>query len=264
MNIFIYELKQNKKNMIIWGITYIALISVFMQFLSSFLEQTDSLKAILDNMPAAYMKAMNFDIGIIFSKMGFFSFVYSYVILIGAIQAFHIGCNLMSKEKRLKAAEFLMTKPKTREKIFLMKFLTGIALLIFNFAIVYVTSLIFLDIGNDNSINMKTINLICTSYLLVQIIFYTLAIFIGCAMNKIKSVISVTMGVTLGLFILGMVEKITGSEILRCLVPYSYFEGGYIIENNSYNSTYLYITMVISVVFTIGAYITYKKKDIKI
>ncbi|HNX92769.1 MAG TPA: ABC transporter permease subunit, partial [Syntrophomonas sp.] len=129
MNIFRYELKAYRPSILIWACS-MALLAILYIFLFKGLgNDIESFKAFLNNMPDAIKASFNILIDSIATLEGFYSFVFSFVLLCGAIQAMNLGTAIVSKEVREKTADFLLTKPVSRIAIMTSKLLAAITAL---------------------------------------------------------------------------------------------------------------------------------------
>lgn len=110
----------------------------------------------------------------IFTMINFYAYIFSFVVVCGAIQAMNIGISIISKETRFKTADFLLTKPASRFKILTSKLSAGITnLLITN--IIYVGLSVFvLKTFQNTDFDMKIFLLISCSLFLEQLIFFAL------------------------------------------------------------------------------------------
>ncbi|MDN4075082.1 ABC transporter permease subunit [Fictibacillus terranigra] len=114
MNIFLHELKVNRKSMLIWAFALAAVTVLFFSIYPSVEKDGDQFIKVLQNYPEGVLKALGVQISTITSLLGFYSYFFLYVMLCGAIQAMNLGTGILSKEVSGKTAEFILTKPVTR------------------------------------------------------------------------------------------------------------------------------------------------------
>ena len=74
------------------------------------------LKKYLKDYPEPVRKALGLSVDSISSILGFYSYIFLYITLCGAIQAMNLGTSIISKEVSEKTADFLLTKPVTRHR----------------------------------------------------------------------------------------------------------------------------------------------------
>src|SRR5690554_2840104 len=117
MNVFLHELRMYRKSTFVWALS-LAGVSVFLMSMYPALSQeVESFTQLLAGFPEAVIKALGISISTIGSLLGFYAYVFSFIMLAGAIQAMSLGVSLISKESRDHTADFLLSKPITRTKI---------------------------------------------------------------------------------------------------------------------------------------------------
>ena len=114
MNMFLHELKAYRKSTIIWTCSLIALVVLFLSMFPTFSKEADAFKEIMEGFPEPVRKALGLSVDSMSSILGFYSYIFLYITLCGAIQAMNLGTSIVSKEVREKTADFLLTKPVTR------------------------------------------------------------------------------------------------------------------------------------------------------
>lgn len=106
MNIFKHELKYYRKSTIIWACSMCAFSILFIFMFSSISGDIESFKNILYNVPENVRKALSIYVYSISTLEGFYSLIFVYIVLCGAIQAMNLGISIVSKEVREKTADF--------------------------------------------------------------------------------------------------------------------------------------------------------------
>lgn len=114
MNIFFHELKAYRKSTIIWACSLSAVAVLLLSMYPDFLTNEAEMKKLLEGYPEAVRKAIGVSIESFFTILGFYSYVFLYVMLSGSIQAMNFAVSIISKEVRQKTADFLLTKPVSR------------------------------------------------------------------------------------------------------------------------------------------------------
>jgi len=100
------------------------------------------------------------------------------------------------------------------------------------------------------------------SLFLIQLFFLTFGMLLSVFMNKLKTVIPVSLGVVFGFFILNLLNESLSGKPLTAISPFAYFSTTGIYENSAYDIKWLILNCVLVVAFTVGAYVKYIKKDI--
>lgn len=262
MNIFIHELKTYRKSTIIWSLSLIAIMIIFMSMYATFAEDAKGFMKIVENYPEAIRNAMGFNQENFFTILGFYSFPLSFITLCAAIQAMNLGTSIINKEVREKTADFLLTKPVTRTKILTAKLLAAFVSIgvtnIFYFA---AASFVALQVQTDD-FSLKIFLLLSLTIFFIQLIFLSLGIIISVIVQKIKSVLTVSLATVFAFYFVGMFSDTTGDEVKRYFSPFKYFDTAYIMKHSSYETTFLIAGAVIIILAIATSYVVYSKKDI--
>lgn len=262
MNMFKHELKANGKSTLIWTISIVLVTIFFFSMYPTFSKEAESLRKMFEGFPEALLKAINFDINNFTSILGFYSYTFVYISLIGAIQAMNLGVGLVSKEIREKTADFLLTKPVTRQQVMTAKISAAVtSILITNLAFI-ITVLGVSSVVADTDYSQKLFFLITLSLLFIQIIFFAIGLVISVAVQKIKSVLPISLGTVFGFFVINSFAKSFDDEKLSYLSPFHYFDSLYILQHEAYKTSYVIIGVVIVLISVLASYFIYIKKDI--
>ena len=261
MNIFLHELKAYRKSVIIWALSMAALAVLYMFLFKGLRNDIEEFKVFMNNMPDVMKKAFNIYLDSISTLVGFYSFVFTFVVLCGAIQAMNIGTAIVSKEIRDKTADFLMTKPISRDKILTSKLLAALSSLAIT-NIIYLCLTIPVAVVISNDINMKVFLMLSSTLFFVQVMFMTLGIIVSVIAGKIKSVISISLSTVFGFYIIGTLGSVIGDETVRYISPFRYFDLAYIIKNAAYETSFVIVGIIFVIAAIAASYLIYVKKDV--
>jgi len=228
-----------------------------------FINESSSMKEMLASLPEAALDAMGIDLELFFSAVGFYSYVFTYIGLAAAIQAMSLGMGILSKENRMKTADFLMSKPKSRSSIFLAKLAACLCSLFVTGAVFFLAAWLSILTMTGGDFAFAPFALISLSFLLLQMIFLSVGLLAAALVGRIKSVVSVTIGIVFGVFLLGIISSIAGSEALRWLSPFRYFDYGYAMKNHTYEGLFMILSAALILGAGIASYVIQMKKDIK-
>lgn len=262
MNMFLHELKAYRKSTIIWTLSLVALVILFLSMFPSFSKDAEEFKKLLEGFPVELRKAIGLSIDSIATLLGFYSYAFLYLKLAGAIQAMNLGTSILSKESREKTADFLLTKPVKRSQVVTAKVMAAfVSLIITN--IVFITSaFVMASIVAGDGFSRKALFLLSITLFFIQLMFLALGIITSVIFPKIKSVISVSLGTVFGFFMLGMISSTTDDKALRYLTPFNYFDSTYIVKNMGYENSFLVTGIILIVSAVAASYYLYAKRDV--
>lgn len=262
MNVFKREISSNFKQILGWSVGFSFLVLVFMPFSGAFMEQSQAFLTVIEGMGDTFMKAMNINPDLLFTKLGFYSYLYQFFGLMAAIQGLYFGIHTFSKEINMKTADFLFTKPKTRTSLFLEKIGSALLSLFLTWVVTVLASFIGLYFAKGEEMNFSIFFLLCFTLLFYYILFCFMGVAIATVVGRIKNVIAVSTGLGFVFFLLGMVSSVTGDEKLKYLSPLKYFDSNFILMNGSYENKFLLLTAVLSLLFLCVGYFFYTKRDV--
>ena len=261
MNIFLHELKSYRKSVITWAISMAATATLFILLYQAISSDIAAFTKVLESVPEALRNALGFLVGSLSTLPGFYSIIFTYLLLCGAIQAMNLGISIVSKEVSAKTADFLLTKPVSRATILNAKLMATLVSLV-------ATNLIFLAVtvpvalSQDPGTNMPLFLMISATLFLVQLMFASLGILAAVVTRKIKSVVAVSLPAAFGFFIVGMLGSVIGDKAIRYFTPFKYFDLAYILAHSSYEVSYLVVGAFLIVAAIAMSYLIYVRKDI--
>ncbi|MDR4888046.1 ABC transporter permease subunit [Fredinandcohnia sp. QZ13] len=262
MNVFFHEVRAYRKTTIIWTLSLVGVMALFMSMFPTIAKDIEEYQKVLDGFPDAMKQALGLQMETFGSVLGFYSYVFVYISLCGAIQAMNFGTAIVSKEVREKTADFLLTKPITRKAILTAKMIAAFTSILFTSLVFIVAAWLVVAVVATDDYSIKAFFLISLSLLLLQVIFLGIGIFLSVFLPKIKSVLSVSLGTVFAFFIIGMLSSTGGDELKRYLSPFKYFDSSYIMEHTSYEGAFLLAGLGIVLFATIASFFYYTKKDI--
>ena len=260
MNIYKYETRKKLISTLIWiigmGIFIFVFYSVFEAMGSS------AMADLLEEIPEAFLKA--FGMSDNFSTIiGYTAMICIYIVLCGAIFSCNLGLNAVSVEERDMTADFLISKPITRNRILTTKLLAALThMLIFsvlNSIMCYMGIEVF---RNGQEYSFLTFFLMMLGIFIIQILFFAIGLFISVSLKKMGSSLSFSLGLSFGFFILNSFDTILEGTFVKYFIPYDYFEFGYIIENTAFKTYGIVISIGLIIAFILGSYLLYNKRNI--
>ncbi|MBU3110587.1 ABC transporter permease subunit [Clostridium lacusfryxellense] len=262
MNMFFHELKAYRKSTIIWTCSLIALVVLFLSLFPAFSKEAEAFKEIMKGFPEPLRKAFGFSVDSMSSILGFYSYMFLYTTLCGAIQAMNLGTSIVSKEVRQKTADFLLTRPVTRRAIMTSKLMAALTCLVITNIIYLLVASIMASFVATEKYSYKMFFMVSITLFFVQLMFLALGIIISVLIPKIKSVLPISLGIVFAFFILGMFAATTGDDAMRYITPFKYFDTTYILNNSSYEVQFFIIGLGFIVAAITASYFVYSKKDV--
>ncbi|MCM3599678.1 ABC transporter permease [Robertmurraya korlensis] len=261
MNIFLHEIRAYRKSTLVWTVSLIALVLFFMSLFPSFAKDAEQVNELLKTLPEALRKAVGIEIGSFTSILGFYSYVFMYIALCGAIQAMMIGTSILSKEVREKTVDFLLTKPVSRSTIIVSKLSAAVvSIAITSLSFILCAYFIASYVKTEN-FNEQAFFLLSSTLFFVQVMFLTIGVIASMLLPRLKSVLSLSLGVVFAFFFIGMFGSTVGEASVRYITPFKYFDSMFIIKNSQYEWSYLIVGLVWIAVALSASFYIYTKRD---
>lgn len=261
MNIFKFEFHQHLKSTLIWSISIIAFGLLYVSMGPIFIDQSASLLAMLENMGDAFLQGLGIDIGVFFTPIGYFSYIGGFISIALAVQAMMYGIKVFVIEKNNKSVEFLYTKPVSRNKIFVSKNLANLGLLTITQVLVISSLYIATDVINEMQYDKWIMLQLLASYIPLQWMFYSVGMLVGASVKKLKNVVSVSIMVAVGMYILKMLSDVVGSEVIGYFSFYKYFSL-IDIATSGIDVQLALIALVITLVCSVASYVVFIRSDL--
>jgi ABC-2 type transport system permease protein len=220
-------------------------------------------KKLLEAYPATVRAMLGINLDYITSILGFYSMVFSFIILCGAVQAMNLGVSILSRESRERTADFLLVKPVTRSAIVSAKLLAALTVILATNAVFNAASALLANAVKTADFDGKLFFMVNLTLLFVQLIFLAVGVVVSVFFKKLKSVLPISLGVVFGLYMIGaLIATGKDDDWARYISPFKYFDITYIIKNAAYELPYLLTGAAVITVSIIVGYIVYNRKDI--
>lgn len=263
-NIFKYEFKMYAKSIIIWAISIILLLVIFMAFYPAFSSDVSRLDKMIENYPPELLKA--FGMGGTLSLatvLVFFAFIFTFLQLCLAVQAANYGFSILSIEEREFTADYLMSKPVSRPQIVIAKFSASFLALTITNIIAWLGSFLAIDLFRDGKpYDVDHLILLLSTIVLFQLLFLTVGMVISVLVRRIRSVLSFSLGLSFGTYILNAVRAIVGGETLGYFSPFYYFDPAVILDKGTLNVPMVSISVLVVILSIIATFALYTRRDI--
>lgn len=261
MTVLKYELKQLKKNIIIWSLSMGGLIFLMLPAYLGFISGSDALvtEAIKNN---PIFEALGVSAAFVMTPLGMFSFLNSFAMTAAAIHGMGIAFSSHTKEYANKSAEFLLTKPYSRNKVFWSKVLACMTdSLIVGAAYIAGAGLALLTVKGIR-IDWPAFLLIGISLVLVELMFVVLGTAAGTFFPNVRTPVLISSCVMFGLFCLSSMSKKINQPALGYFTPFAFFNPVSITETGFYQWNYVMWYVALGAGLLYISCRTFLKKDV--
>jgi len=261
VNIYWQELKMSVRTMISWTLGMLLTLLFFMFMFTAVAKDVAIINQIMTKFPPELVRALGLSSLDLSTVLGFYGYVFMFILLVAAVYALKSGISALSEEIRAKTADFLVSKPISRTTIVTAKIMSVVTLVVLQIIIYIGGAFVIIQITANQYFHKPTFLLINLSLFFVELFFVGLGLLLSVIINKIKTVLPIALGIVFGFWILQMLNQSLADHTLAYFTPFAYFDIAKIIETGSYENVYLFSDVVLILVFTVLTYIIYQRKD---
>ncbi|MGV8906377.1 MAG: ABC transporter permease subunit [Acetobacterium sp.] len=262
MNILAQELKMEWKSLVIWCLSLIGGLLLFMLLYPLIASQLADFQKIFDSFPIEFRRALgvaNLELG---GVLSYYTFTLTYILLAGAVQAMNLGVSVLSAEVRDKTGDFLFVKPVSRSRVISMKMLSVLVQILITNAVFFLVSWITLNMVSTKSFDPKLFGLLTGTLFFIQIFFASFGFFISVFLRRIKTVLPISMGVVFLFYIIFLLNQTLKDLKLSYISPFGYFDLSKISMNLSYDLPYVLLWSIFVALFVYLTFELFVKKDL--
>ena len=261
MTIFKYELKQLKNNIIIWAISMGGLIFLMLPTYIGFTAGGDAaMTDMMANNPMFDVIGVNMEF--MLNPLGMFSFLNCFAMIAATIHGMSIAFGSHTKEYTSKSAEFLLTKPHSRGKVFWAKFFACAVDALIVGAVYMIGATLALLTVKGAVIDWWAFILIAKTLILVELMFVAFGILAGTFFSNVRTPTLISSCVMFALFCLNTMAKKINAPLLKYLTPFAFFSPLRIAETRFYDWNYVIWYFVFGAGLLFISYRKFLKKDI--
>ncbi|MBT8378638.1 MAG: ABC transporter permease, partial [Ignavibacteria bacterium] len=217
-----------------------------------------------DIMPEYFQVAFNFNINQWDNVLGFYVtyFVYFVPIITGCYSII-LGTRLLSKEEQNKTAEFLLSRPISRNQIISSKLFTFFVHILVINLLAFFTGLLGSGIVSDWDLNIKSLIILHTYGCMICLFFGLLGFFITVIMKRAKAITGIGIGIVLGTYFFDVMIRVFGEvQFLLYLTPFKYINLNAHSPDYGFDAWRLICFFCISGLLILLSYVFYRRKDI--
>lgn len=266
MNLFRREMRANLRSLVIWALSVAALSVLVMSIYPSIARDAAKFEELLASYPKQIIQALGLNQVDLADPLGLYATEsYLWVTLLGGLFAAILGASLLAKEEDEKTVEYLLARPISRGRVVAEKALTYLVYLVAFNLVAALSAYAAFGAFVERAWSGKVLLLLLVAPFFVHLAFASLGLLSGLFWTRRRSVYSVSVGLVVGTYFLGMVAGLAkGHEWLRWLSPFSYVSATDIVAKQALNWGNLLILVVVSAAALGGAYLLYRRRDISV
>jgi ABC-2 type transport system permease protein len=263
MNIYKHELRIRLRSVIIWSLSVMALLFVFISISAKFTEKAGLMNELLANYPPELLMAFGMAEMDFSSILGYFGLIFLFCQICLGIQAANYGFGLVSIEESEFTADFLLAKPVKRSAILTSKLLAAFTSLTITNAVVWASSFFFLAVYDKGTgYDVKTLMILLATIPAFQLVFLGLGVVISLMVKRVRSVTPFSMALVFGTYTFNAFSGMLGEKSLDLLTPFKHFDPNFIVKNANWDWPLVAISVGVIIVSFPASYWLYSRRNI--
>lgn len=266
MSVFKYEFKQSRYAVIAWSAVLGGLLICLVPMMVIAVSKSQSfvggaIEAVTDEV---FMSAFNIDPATLSSPMGVYTYITTFITFAFTVFGCSMGMWLMNKEYADCTADFLYAKSVNRPIIYLSKMLAGMISSVIVCAVYFLASWGSMMICIDPQYDLSALATIAMAGLVLAWMYMSIGFLLASLVPSIRSTFLVGLGIAFVTFVIGAFARMTDSDLLGLLSPYTYFDSYDIWQKGGVSLLYLIIAVVVTIGCFTGGYLAFRRRDIQV
>ncbi len=264
MNLFLRELKANRKSLLIWCACMVLGVLSGMAKYTAYSSGGASNQALKD-IPQSIKALLGMGSFDVTTMNGYFALLFLYIAVAAAIHAALLGSGIIAKEERDKTTEFLIVKPISRSSVVTSKLLAALVNIVILNIVTFVSSIVMVAVYNKGGDISSEVTVFLLSLLIIQLIFLSLGAFVSSLLKNPKKAGAIAAGMVMGAYVITEITNLNDRlNLLNILSPFKYFNANDIISGSGLNPEALAASLLLIVIFFALSYFSYNRRDLKV
>ena len=258
------EFKVNLKSFIIWLTILVVLFLVVYLMYPTFItdDAMSGIDELMEVFPPELLKAFNMDMSSIDTAYGWVKTEgFMFVLLIIGIYSSFLGGNILLKEENDKTIEYLSNLPIKRNNIITNKLIVSIIYIVSLIVLFGIFNYIGLSISCD--FEHKQFIYLSITPLFIAIPFFAINLFISTFLHKNKKSIGISLGLVFISYFLNVISELSDKvSFFKYFSIYTLADVRNVLSDVSISIWCIICSLLISIIFIVGSYIRYNKKEL--
>lgn len=264
-NLFFRELRFGSVSFLLWTTIISVLIGITLSVFPTFMENQSKVMGMISLMPKSALEFKGIsNVADLTSVLGFYSINnIIYMMVLGSLFSMVLSSNILLKESYHKTAEYLMTKPLTRTRIFLTKGGVVVLQVVLLNVITATIGYICMKMVQKGDFSLHSFLVLSVYTCLLNLFFAALGWFLSMLVKRPRTITTLGIGIVLFCYFLFTISKITeGASMIGYISPYKYVRTDISAADYSLAGWRMIIFIGIPILLTVVSYAIYRKKDI--
>jgi ABC-2 type transport system permease protein len=224
LNLYLKELKRNRRHFIIWILIVCFFTFFIMSFYPSFAAKGSKMDEMMKSMPEGMTKAFGMAGGFMSDFLTYYKTYYGlHIMILTGIFAISLSGGLIAKEEGIGTADFLLTKPLWRHQIVTAKLLALFSYMLVFLGVQILLSIVSMSLFVDTEVSTQKFAVLNIYGFLLTYFFAGVGFLLSAVSKRGRSVTGLVVGLVVGSFIVQALSRISEStEWLGWISPFQY------------------------------------------
>ncbi len=264
MNVFLHELRARRKSVFLWALSLCVLMVVSMAKFEAITAQGGAaVSDMMKSFPATIQAVFGMSGLDLTTIAGYFGVCFLILAVALAIHAGLTGVSVVGGDELDHTTEFLYVKPRSRARIITAKLLAGLVLLAVAWGAGMVGSIIGIEKFARFGDFMPDFWRMMTAAALIQVVFFTFGAATAAVVRRTSiqgRVISVAI---FGSYLIYVLAKSASSlDWVHYGGIFSWFDALGILQSHELKLHYSIAALLLSIVFLVVTYLSYRRRDL--
>ncbi len=262
-NIYGFELWRKRNSILIWSASIVLVALLYMGLFPTFADYAAVLQETLKRFPPEYLEAFGMAGVDLSTVVGYYSFVFTFLQILLALQASNYGFDLIAVEEGQMIADFVVSKPVARAQILTSKLLAAFTALTITSAVTWAASFLFIELFREGRpYELRPLALMLGSIPIFQAVFLSLGLAFSLLTRGIRSATPYGLVLGFGGYVLNAFGDLLGDVKLELITPFRHFDPTYIAQHQAYDAPLVLLSVAMMVIALAFSYWRYLRRDI--
>ncbi len=257
------ESRRRLRSALAWSLGMLALHLLFMPFFPSIAKEAALFDRLIAEYPPELLTAFGMNGINLATVLGYYSVIFSLVQLALGIQAATYGFGLLTQEENERTADFLLTRPVSRGRIWTSKVLAVFTCLLLTDALLALIAWGTIEAFRQaHTYDAGLLWRLLGTLPPLQLYFFSLAMALSVLLQRVRTPMYYGLGLGFGMYVFNALSSISGEAHLTRITPFYQFDTARLLRQGALDTQTLALSLTISLAALALSWIRYLRRDV--
>ena len=265
MQLFFRELTARRKSLIIWSVALFLFIWLSMVKYDTLATGGQATEQLVQSFPETLQAVFGMNGLNLATLEGYYGVCFLFIAVMCAIFGGMLGAGILADEETDKTTEFLYVKPITRTRILTQKALAALVQIGGITLVVWLSSIATTFKYAPSDTFMDALGLFTGAIVLLMLLFGSLGLALAATLKRPQLAVKLTAIAVVGSYFLHAFAKMMPDITwLKYLSVFSWFDAKLLLDRLSFHPWTIVASIALIIIFTVVAFITYRRRDLNV